>query len=184
VVCNVLSSSRNDPCWAAKKCGKAEGNFERRGPKMNRVITTVVVALVLAGSRSLAIAQESVAETQNKQIVLDFYEKVLNGKNPEAVTSYLGSRYIQHNPGVADGVESFRKFIEFLRQNYPHSHSEPKHVFVDGDYVIIHSHAIREPGTRGVSVVDIFRLEDRKIVEHWDTIQPVPETAANSNGMF
>jgi predicted SnoaL-like aldol condensation-catalyzing enzyme len=151
---------------------------------MNRVITTVVVALVLAGSGSLAIAQESTAETQNKKIVLDFYEKALNDKNVEAITSYVGPRYTQHNPTAADGVEGLRKFIEFLRQNYPQAHSEPKHVFVDGDYVIIHSHAIREPGTRGVSVVDIFRLEDRKIVEHWDTIQPVPETAANSNGMF
>jgi predicted SnoaL-like aldol condensation-catalyzing enzyme len=50
--------------------------------------------------------------------------------------------------------------------------------------VIIHSHAIREPGTRGVAIVDIFRLEEQRIVEHWDIIQPVPETAANSNGMF
>jgi hypothetical protein len=58
------------------------------------------------------------------------------------------------------------------------------HVFADGDYVIIHSHAIREPGTRGAAIVDIFRLEDRKIVEHWDIIQPIPDTAANSNGMF
>ena len=148
------------------------------------MIATVVVALVLAGSGSLAIAQELAAETQNKKIVLDFYEKVLNGKNPEAVTYYLGSRYIQHNPGAADGVEGFRKFIEFLRQDYPQAHSEPKRVFADGDYVIIHSHAVREPGTRGAAIVDIFRLEDRKIVEHWDVIQSVPETAANSNGMF
>lgn len=151
---------------------------------MNRVITTIAIILSLAGSASSATAQESAAEAQNKKIVLDFYEKVLNGKNPEALTSYLGSRYTQHNPGIADGVEGLRKFIEFLRQNSPQAHSEPKHVFADGDYVIIHSHAIREPGTRGVAIVDIFRLEEQKIVEHWDIIQPVPETAANSNGMF
>jgi predicted SnoaL-like aldol condensation-catalyzing enzyme len=151
---------------------------------MTRMTATVALALALTGSGSLARAQESAAEAQNKQIILDFYEKALNGKNPEAATSYLGSRYTQHNPGVTDGAEGFRKFIEFLRQKYPQAHSEPKHVFADGDYVIIHSHAIREPGTRGAAVVDIFRLEDRKIVEHWDVIQTVPETAANSNGMF
>jgi predicted SnoaL-like aldol condensation-catalyzing enzyme len=171
-------------CRVAKKCSKTEDNFERRGPKMNRVITTVVVALVLAGSGSLAIAQESAVETQNKKIVLEFYEKVLNDKNVEAITSYLGPRYTQHNPTAVDGVEGLRKLIEFLRKSYPQAHSEPKHVFADGDYVIIHSHSIREPGTRGAAIVDIFRLEDRKIVEHWDIIQPVPETAANSNGMF
>jgi predicted SnoaL-like aldol condensation-catalyzing enzyme len=57
-------------------------------------------------------------------------------------------------------------------------------VFADGDYVILHVHAVREPGTRGNAIVDIFRLEDGKIVEHWDVVQPIPEKAANANGMF
>lgn len=152
--------------------------------KMNRVIATVALALALTGSGSLARAQESIAEAQNKQIILEFYEKVFNAKNPEAAPAYFGSHYTQHNPGVADGVEGFQKFVEFLRQNYPQAHSEPKHVFADGDYVILHHHAIREPGTRGAAIIDIYRLENRKIVEHWDVIQPVPETAANGNGMF
>jgi predicted SnoaL-like aldol condensation-catalyzing enzyme len=59
-----------------------------------------------------------------------------------------------------------------------------KRVLVDGDMVILHVHAIREPGERGVAIVDIFRLENGKIVEHWDVVQPIPEKAANSNGMF
>ena len=54
----------------------------------------------------------------------------------------------------------------------------------DGDYVILHVHAVREPGTRGVAIVDIFKLENGKIVEHGDVVQPIPEKAANPNGMF
>jgi predicted SnoaL-like aldol condensation-catalyzing enzyme len=57
-------------------------------------------------------------------------------------------------------------------------------VFADGDSVILHVHALREPGTRGHAIVDIFRLEDGKIAEHWDVVQPTPEKAANPNGMF
>ena len=59
-----------------------------------------------------------------------------------------------------------------------------KRIFADGDYVIVHVHAVREPGTRGNAIIDIFRLEDGKVVEHWDVIQPIPEKSANDNGMF
>jgi predicted SnoaL-like aldol condensation-catalyzing enzyme len=50
--------------------------------------------------------------------------------------------------------------------------------------VILHVHAVREPGTRGVAIIDIFKLESGKIVEHWDVVQEIPEQAANPNGMF
>jgi predicted SnoaL-like aldol condensation-catalyzing enzyme len=50
--------------------------------------------------------------------------------------------------------------------------------------VALHSHLTRKPGDRGMAVVDIFRLENGKIVEHWDVVQEVPETSANNNTMF
>ena len=59
-----------------------------------------------------------------------------------------------------------------------------KRVFADGDFVILHVHGVREPGERGVAIIDIFRLEKGKIVEHWDVVQPIPEKPANNNGMF
>ena len=54
----------------------------------------------------------------------------------------------------------------------------------DGDLVAVHSHLRLSPETRGTAVVDIFRLENGKIVEHWDALQRVPESSANSNTMF
>ena len=123
-------------------------------------------------------------EAANKAAVLAFYEKGLNQKDADAALKYVGNRYVQHNPNAADGPEGFRQFIAFLRDRYPASHSEIKRVFTDGDYVILHVHAVREPGSRGNAIIDIFRLEGGKIVEHWDAVQPIPEKAANSNGMF
>jgi predicted SnoaL-like aldol condensation-catalyzing enzyme len=120
----------------------------------------------------------------NKKIVMDFYEKAINQKDVEAAVKYLGPKYIQHNQSAADGVEGLKRFILFLREKYPNAHSEIKRVFVDGDYVILHVHAIREPGTRGAAVVDIFRLQDGKIVEHWDVHESISAEPANSNGMF
>ena len=69
-------------------------------------------------------------------------------------------------------------------EKFPASRSEIKRVIADGDYVILHVNAVREPGPRGNAIVDIFKLENGKIVEHWDVAQDIPEKAANANGMF
>jgi len=143
-----------------------------------------------AGAALLAVALSPAAhasaeqEAANKAAVLAFYEKGLNQKDADAALKYVGDRYVQHNPSAADGPEGFRKFIAFLRDKFPNSRSEIQRVFTDGDYVILHVHAVREPGTRGSAIIDIFRLEQGKIVEHWDAVQPIPEQSANANGMF
>ncbi|WP_433995389.1 nuclear transport factor 2 family protein [Bradyrhizobium macuxiense] len=129
-------------------------------------------------------APSEAQQEANRKAVLTFYDKGLNQKDADAALAYVGNRYVQHNPGAADGPEGFRKFIGFLREKFPNSHSEIKRSFVDGDYVILHVHAVREPGTRGNAIVDIFKLEDGKIVEHWDVVQPIPENPANNNTMF
>ncbi|MDF8361461.1 nuclear transport factor 2 family protein [Achromobacter anxifer] len=138
--------------------------------------------LVLALSPAAHASAEQ--EAANKAAVLAFYEKGLNQKDADAALKYVGDRYVQHNPNAADGPEGFRKFIAFLRDKFPQSHSEIKRVFTDGDYVILHVHAVRQPGERGSAIIDIFRLEQGKIVEHWDAVQPIPEQSANANGMF
>lgn len=146
---------------------------------------TAVAALFLALASSSAMAATSEAQQEaNRKAVLAFYDKGLNQKDADAALAYVGNRYVQHNPGAADGPDGFRKFIGFLREKFPNSHSEIKRSFVDGDYVILHVHAVREPGTRGNAIIDIFKLEDGKIVEHWDVVQPVPENPANNNTMF
>jgi predicted SnoaL-like aldol condensation-catalyzing enzyme len=142
----------------------------------------VIAALTLASS--LASAADATTQEANKKAVLEFYEKGLNQKDFEAASKYLGPRYVQHNPTAPDGPEGFKAFLNFLREKFPDSHSEIKRAFADGDYVILHVHSVRERGSRGRAIVDIFKLEDGKIVEHWDVAQEVPEKSANSNGMF
>src|SRR3990167_5678002 len=131
-----------------------------------------------------AYAGNTPQEELNKKNVVEFYNLVINEKNFDAASKYLGSHYTQHNPTAADGAEGLKAFIQFLRDNYPNAHSEIKRVFADGDYVILHVHSIREPNTRGRAIFDLFKLEDGKIVEHWDAVQDIPEKSANDNGMF
>jgi len=136
---------------------------------------------MLAMSIAPALAADPEA---NKKVVAAFYEAGLNKKDFDAASKYFGSKYIQHNPGAPDGIEGFKTFVNFLRSKFPNSHSEIKKVFADGDYVILHVHAVREPGTLGRAIVDIFRLENGKIVEHWDVAQDIPEKMPHGNGMF
>ncbi len=150
---------------------------------MNR-IAGMLAAAGLALAAQSAFAADAAQLEANKKIVVEFYNKSINDKDFDAASKYLGAKYTQHNPIAADGAEGLKGFLQFLRAKFPQAHSEIKRVFADGDYVILHVHAIREPGTRGRAIIDIFRLEDGKVVEHWDVQQDVPEKAANSNGMF
>ncbi len=119
----------------------------------------------------------------NKKAVVEFYDVAINKKDFEAASKFFGPKYIQHNPGAPDGIEGFKGFLAFLKEKFPNSKSEIKRVFAEGDYVILHVHAVREPGTRGRAIVDIW-LENGKIVEHWDVAQDIPEKMPHNNGMF
>ncbi len=123
-------------------------------------------------------------QEDNKKIVMEFYDKAINQKDFEAASKYLGPVYIQHNQNAADGAGGLKAFIRSLREKFPNARSEVKRVFVDGDYVILHVHAVRTPGTRGMAIVDIFRLKNGKIEEHWDAHEDIVEKPANGNGMF
>jgi predicted SnoaL-like aldol condensation-catalyzing enzyme len=122
---------------------------------------------------------------RNKQTVLDFYEAGLNQKDFDAAAKLIGDRYVQHNPRIADGIDGFEAFLASLRQDFPALKAEVKRIFADGDYVIAHVYGVRVPGQPGTAIVDIFRMDaNGKIVEHWDVMQPIPDSAANANGMF
>ena len=147
------------------------------------LFATMLPAILLTACASTP-SQLPAQQEANRQVVLQFYEAGLNRKDADAALKYVGNRYVQHNPNAADGPQGFRQFIAFLRDKYPDSHSEIVRSFVDGDHVILHVHAVREPGTRGNAIVDIFKLENGKIVEHWDVTQAIPEKTASGNPMF
>ena len=120
----------------------------------------------------------------NKQAVLAFYDAAINRRDFAAASRFIGARYVQHNPLIADGPEGLQAFLGYLQETFPRLRAEIKQVFAEGDFVIGHVHGVREPGQRGSAIVDIFRLEDGKIVEHWDVAQDIPEKMPHNNGMF
>ena len=147
---------------------------------MRKFAAIVMCALALVASSAQA---GNAKEEANKKKVVEFYEKALNQKDVAAVDKYLGP-YRQHNPQAADGPDGLKGYIGYLKSTAPNFKFELKRVLADGDFVILHVHGIPEPGARGLAIVDIFRVDGERIVEHWDVIQEIPEKAANSNGMF
>jgi predicted SnoaL-like aldol condensation-catalyzing enzyme len=121
----------------------------------------------------------------NTETVRSYYELAFNdGRPEEAAAMYLGDRYIQHNPQAADGPDAFIGFVNWYRSEFPELHVEIKRTVAEGDLVVTHGVIKTSPEDRGTAAADIFRLEDGKIVEHWDVLQPVPESAENDNTMF
>jgi predicted SnoaL-like aldol condensation-catalyzing enzyme len=120
----------------------------------------------------------------NKALVQAFYQNALNERDADVADSFLGDTYKQHNPMIEDDRAGLRKYLNWIRENFPQAKSEVVSVFAEGDVVILHVHRVRTPGTRGDAIDDIFRVAEGKIVEHWDVIRPIPETAVNGNTMF
>ena len=129
---------------------------------------------------------ETVTDAEkNKQTVLAYYNLAFNDKQPaEAVEKYGGPSYIQHNPQAADGFEAFVQFVTGFVEQFPQLSLDIKRAVAEGDLVVTHSLIKTSPEDRGTAAADFFRLEDGKIVEHWDVLQPVPESAANDHPMF
>ena len=146
-----------------------------------RTAGPIVAATALA---ALAACAQSLPLEDNKRIATEFYDAAINRKDFAAASQYLGSDYKQHNPTAADGAEGLRGFIDFLKMRFPDQRGEIKRVIAEGDLVVLHVHSTRGDGTPGRAIVDIFRVENGKVVEHWDVIQDIPAQVANQNGMF
>ena len=148
---------------------------------MVRIALLATCSLALIASTALAAPPKPA--NPNEEVVVKLLDTAFNQKKPdEAFANYVGPYYRQHNPTVPDGKEA----IIAALHNWlpPQLHYEIVHLVSSGDLVAVHSHVTMNPQDRGIAVVDIFRIESGKVVEHWDVTQPVPEKAANANTMF
>lgn len=121
---------------------------------------------------------------QNKQNAIAFYKMAYEGNPQRAVDLYVGDQYIQHNPLVADGTAPFIEYFERMQCEYPDKFIEFVRAVAEGDLVALHTHQTW-PGDEEYVTMDFFRFDKNgKIIEHWDSIQQIPESAANDNKMY
>lgn len=120
---------------------------------------------------------------QRKERAMQFYRLAFEGRPREAMERYAGAKYIQHNPSVKDGKVGFIAYFERMQREYPKKSIRFLRSVAEGDLVALHSYQIW-PGKEEYITMDFFRFDAAgKIVEHWDAIQRIPETAENDNGM-
>ena len=121
---------------------------------------------------------------QNRQNAIAFYKMAYDGNPKRAVELYVGSEYIQHNPIVGDGIEPFIEYFERMAKEYPEKSIEFVRSIAEGNLVALHTHQIW-PENEEYVTMDFFRFDEYgKIIEHWDSMQQIPETSAHDNTMY
>ena len=123
---------------------------------------------------------------ENREIIKNFLVDVMQGKHPEKTPDYFdGDTYTQHNTGIADGLSGLGAALEALgKQGIAMIYDTVHQVLAQGNYVL----AVSE-GTFGgapTSYYDLWRIENGKIVEHWDVMETIAaeDTWQNKNGKF
>lgn len=131
-----------------------------------------------------AAAPESCTLTA-RDVATRFMEKFyLEGKVREAFMTWVDPDYIQHNPFAATGREAAMNFLEAAWAANPEREAVIHRVVAEDDLVVFHVESRNNPEERGSAVVDILRVKDCKVMEHWDVIQPIPESSVNGHNMF
>lgn len=148
------------------------------------------IAIALSGLLffSAGFSAQSKATSQseldyNKKLVTDFYQKIFGDKDFTNIDHYLLPTYIQHNPKVADGAKAFETAVKAWLKGTPKTKVDVQHIGAEGDLVFLHVKNVLPDG-KLQSVIDIFRIQDKKIAEHWDVHETVPEKSANAHPMF
>ena len=119
----------------------------------------------------------------NKQTVTKAYQKTFGDLDVTAVDEFFSKDFVQHNPTIADGPEGVKALVQMLSsQGVPKQKIEFMHVLAEDDMVILHSRY--EMAGAEWRFIDIYRVRDGKLAEHWDAMMQMPQARANKNSMF
>lgn len=148
-------------------------------------VLVAIATLMFAGISQAQGAQRNPGqEKANLELVKNFYEQFFNRHEVMLAAEAVSEEYRQHNPDVPDGKKPFVDYFRQFFKDTPQSRARIVRSAASADLVWLQVHSTNSPSDRGQAVLDIFRVKNGKIVEHWDIIQDIPALAANENTMF
>lgn len=163
---------------------------------MQRAIT-ISVALTMLGIAAANVRADDAAdalakartEEANRRVVVTMYNLLMNEHKVDEALEYIDPNYIQHNVRAPDGKEFLRGAFKARFAENPKFRSDIKRTVADGDLVVVHTHERfdpDDPNDLGNIVMDIYRVKNGLIVEHWDAYMPVPpkDQWLHGNGSF
>ena len=147
----------------------------------------ITLALCLTFGAMNAQAQKKsnskAIQEKNKLMVSKAYQRIFGELDTTAVDENMSAKFIQHNPTIADGPDGVKALVKMLTSRGVSKQKIIfKHVIAEGDIVILHSRY--EMGGKEMRFIDIYRVENGKIAEHWDAMMAMPDKRANNNPMF
>ena len=166
---------------------------------MKKAFSTIMTAAILAASTASFAADKPIEperdqfpverrnlaqEEANRKLVVDFYNEVFTQHNLDVINKLVAEDYIQHSPKISNGRDTFINALKDRIAQNPQRQNKIIRSVAAGDMVWLHVHSKEKPEDLGRAIVDLFRVKDGKIIEHWDVIQPIPETSNNENTMF
>ncbi len=114
----------------------------------------------------------------NKALVVRALNELFGNRDISALDRYWSKEYIQHDPQAPNGTGGLRSLVEGFGESFKFHMGM---VVADGDIVMVHA---RYEGDPTLIAAEIYRIEDSKIAEHWDVLQPEVTDTASGNPMF
>jgi len=159
--------------------------------------TTFAVGLAVLGIGAACVRADEAAdalakaktEEANRRVVVTMYNLLMNDHKVDEALEYIDPSYRQHNVRAPDGKEFLRGAFKARFAENPKFRSDIKRTVADGDLVVVHTHERfnpDDPNDLGNIVMDIYRVQNGLIVEHWDAYMPVPpkDQWLHANGSF
>lgn len=150
---------------------------------IKKTIIAALLGFAAFGSMVQAKSHADNDDKANEKLVVSFYQQLFGDKDVSAIDRYLAEDYIQHNPTLPDGRAPLKAAVTQWFSQTPKENVDIQHVASQNGIVFLHVRGKSQAG--GVqAIVDIFRVKNGKIVEHWDVIQDAPAQSANAHPMF